>query len=83
MFRENADSKAASDTQRVVLNYKFGGHCIREPFRRDCSSEISSIFDYDEKFVSAQPGDRVLFTRPFSSAVRNLLQEKVADRMSE
>src|SRR5580692_1396200 len=71
---KDADAEAAADAEWVPLHDKFIGHCGHEPFSGNGRvGHIPDTSQYDEEFVSAQPGDSILFTRPSLESFTNLL----------
>src|SRR5580658_4239021 len=71
---KNADAEAAADIEWIPLHDKFLGHYSHEPLSGHCGvGHISDTGQYDEEFVSAEPGDCVLITRPCLKSFCNLL----------
>src|SRR5579863_2844730 len=71
---KDADAEAAAYAEWVPLHDKFIGHCGHEPFGGNGRvGHIPDASQYDEEFVSAEPGDGILFTRPSLESFTNLL----------
>ena len=84
VFGEHADADAATNDKRATLNDEFGTHCTHDPLSdKGCVSDFLHISEHDEKFVTAQPSQGVLFTHTALNPFCNFLQEKVAERVPE
>src|SRR5664279_46456 len=84
MVREQADTDTAGNIEHMTLNLEFAGHLTPDPL---CScrhaGDIARVNQREYKLVSSDLSHRVLRAGMFVQTFSDLLQKRVANRMSQ
>src|SRR5579871_5652446 len=84
MLRKDTDANAASDGEPLIFHHELRGHGVDDSVRRvgDVVDTVDGGHD-DEEFVAANAGHSIVLTGTAFKPFGNLLQEKVAEGVSE
>ena len=84
MFRENTDADATSHVEALIFNQEFSGHAVEDPVGGDGRfGNTLQGGQHDQEFVAAAAGHRIFFPDTPLEPFGNLLQEKIAERVSQ
>src|ERR1017187_7854832 len=84
MVREQADTDAAGQIESVALDHELTGHRLPDPIRGGCrAGDMIGVNQREYKLVSSHLRHGVLCADILLQTFSDLLQKKVADRVSE